>query len=143
MNLLKSFVLLALASTSLIAGAEAQGIIINQPTAGTTLSQGVPFTVQISRPGNIEFAYEVGLAIGALACTSPCPDPESQIGDVLYTGPFDPEFHGPGEQYQNFTVTIPEGVQTGSYQLGILRFYLIGAGPSATLNEYTVPVSVE
>ncbi|KAE9403997.1 hypothetical protein BT96DRAFT_1016605 [Gymnopus androsaceus JB14] len=142
MNLLKSFVLLTLASTSFMAGAEAQGIIIDQPTPGTTLSQGVPFTVQITRPDDIEFTYEVGLAIGALACTSPCPDPESRMGDVLYAGPFDPEFHGPGQQYQNFTVVIPAS-GAGSYQLGILRFYLIGAGPGAVLDQYTVPINVE
>ncbi|KAE9394355.1 hypothetical protein BT96DRAFT_862911 [Gymnopus androsaceus JB14] len=143
MNLLKSFVFLALASTSFIAGAEAQGIVINHPTANTTLHQGVPFTVQISRPNHIQYAYEVGVAIGALACTSPCPDPESQLGDVLYTGPYNPQFHGPGDQYQNFTVTIPQGSQTGSYQLGIIRFFLIGAGPSEAVNEYAVPVHVK
>ena len=87
------------------------------------------------------------------------------MGDVLYAGPFDPEFHGPGQQYQNSTVVIPAS-GAGSYQLGVLRFYLIGvsfndvyfgqaiplmrrrqllsqAGPEAVLDQYTVPVNVE
>ncbi|KIK55997.1 hypothetical protein GYMLUDRAFT_47456 [Collybiopsis luxurians FD-317 M1] len=137
---LKALARLVTASASLLIVVAAQGILIETPAPNSTLSHKKPFVVQIARPNDIESAIEVGLAIGVLGC--PCEaDPESQMGDVLYAGPFNPQFHGPGLPYQNFTLTLPTGL-TGSVQLGVLRFYLIGAGPSATLNEYSVPLTV-
>ncbi|KIK55995.1 hypothetical protein GYMLUDRAFT_62273 [Collybiopsis luxurians FD-317 M1] len=136
----KALVRLMTASASLFTIAAAQGILIETPAPNSTLSLNEPFVVQIARPSHIESAIEVGLAIGVVSC--PCgADPESKMGYVLYAGPFNPQFHEPGLPYQNFTLTLPTGL-TGSVQLNVLRFYLIGAGPSATLNEYSVPLTV-
>jgi hypothetical protein len=49
------------------------------------------------------------------------------VGDVLYQGPYDPQPHGAGGNYQNFTVTIPFNEDLiGRSQLTVNRFFLIG-----------------
>ena len=58
--------------------------------------------------------------------TTPSNCSPSQLGTILYNGPYDPEFHGPGQQYENFTVTIPTGIPKGAAQIAIARFFLIG-----------------
>jgi hypothetical protein len=49
------------------------------------------------------------------------------VGDVLYKGPYNPQPHGSGGNYQNFTVTIPfnEDLIRKSL-LTVNRFFLIG-----------------
>ncbi|KAF9068134.1 hypothetical protein BDP27DRAFT_1295460 [Rhodocollybia butyracea] len=146
---MKTFTRLAALPALLFLRAVAQSIEVTLPAADTILFQGQPFVVQVVQPDSIISSIEVGLAIGVLHCTAtPCQaDPITQLGDVLYYGPYDPEFHEPGQQpYQNFTVTIPEGEfdgQTGIAQLGVVRLRLIGAGPSATLDQVAVSVTVE
>ncbi|KIK58305.1 hypothetical protein GYMLUDRAFT_75057 [Collybiopsis luxurians FD-317 M1] len=142
---LKTFISLAAVFTSLVGGAAAQASFVRLPTANSTLTQGHHFVVQLVRPNSIQGSIEVGLAIGVLTCTPgfPCPDPTSQMGTVLYNGQYNPKLHElPGEPYENFTLTIPTGLPTGQSQIGVVRLHLIGAGPSAVLEQHAVPVTV-
>ena len=72
-------------------------------------------------------SQEVGLAISLLSCPepNPCASPQSELGYVLYKGPYDPEQQGVPEPFQNFTVTVPSGDDfKGRAQLSVVRFHL-------------------
>lgn len=72
---------------------------------------------------------EVGIAITLKHCTqNPCEDTSEALGSVLYSGPYNPQF-GPGmggQPYQNFTLTIPGGIQSGPAVLSVAHANLIG-----------------
>ncbi|GLA72717.1 hypothetical protein AtubIFM55763_003602 [Aspergillus tubingensis] len=108
------------------ATALAQGIYIESPAAGTELKAGETITVQIGRPGFPENIAEIGIAIGIESCSgsSGCTAPDSAIGNLLYSGPYDPQSNGPPYPYENFTVTVPD--VTGPAQIGVVRPYLVG-----------------
>ena len=63
-----------------------------------------------------------------LQCTSPCPDPENELGAVLYTGAYNPVFPSPTTPdhtpQQNFTVTVPSF--SGQVQLAAIVYSLVG-----------------
>ncbi|RAL11204.1 uncharacterized protein BO97DRAFT_435493 [Aspergillus homomorphus CBS 101889] len=114
-----------------------QGIFINSPAAGSKLKVGETIT------GFIQAMAEIGIAIGIQSCpaTRPCPAPNEYLQNVLYSGPFAPEYHtGFYDQYQNFTLTVPD--VTGPAQIGITRAFLVGAGWATTVgsiaSNYTI-----
>ncbi|KAI8072321.1 hypothetical protein BC940DRAFT_138706 [Gongronella butleri] len=122
---------------------QAQGINIMTPKPGERLTAGRLVTVQVVKNNHIIASTEVGIAIGIRACEGgQCPPPENQLGQILYTGPFDPQFHGPGPAYQNFTVTVPKSSTVGNANLNVVRFFLIGAGPTATIGYANVKVNI-
>ncbi|KAK5991442.1 hypothetical protein PT974_09724 [Cladobotryum mycophilum] len=130
--------------TCLAVGAMAQGIAVGHPAPGSTLHTGKNVVVQVIRYNFIQSATEVGVAIGLVPCpNSSCPAPEGIIGDVLHTGPYNPQFHGPGQQYQNFTVQVPEGFPAGPAAINVARFFLIGAGSSPTIGGASVSVNIK
>ena len=70
------------------------------------------------------------MVIAILQCLeTPCPSPTSELGNIVFNGQFNPQFHtGADEPYENFTVTVPS-FETGSgtsAQLATARFYVIG-----------------
>ncbi|GKZ66228.1 hypothetical protein AnigIFM50267_011076 [Aspergillus niger] len=111
------------------AGALAQNVQIASPKAGQTVQAGQKVIVQIERPTPPTNVEEMAIAIGLQSCASATCYPTSEVlGQVLYNGAFDPEYHEwylP--QYQNFTVTIPEGTASGKAVLGVAHASLIGA----------------
>ncbi|KOS18117.1 hypothetical protein ESCO_003294 [Escovopsis weberi] len=124
-------------------GALAQGIYVASPPAGALLALGETFVVQVVRPNFILRATEIGLAIGLVSCPNgTCPPPTSQLGSVLYHGPFDPQYHGPGQQYENFTVQVPINFQPGPASIQVARFFLIGAGSTPTIGDAHQPVLI-
>jgi len=100
-----------------------------------------PPTIQANRLRNLSTFHanqnslqgstEVGLVIGLVSCTSDptgvCPSADSQIGNILFNGDYDPQLHEqPGRPYQNFTVTVPAQFALGAAQVATARFQLIG-----------------
>ena len=112
--------------------ASAQGLTIGTPKERQRIPLQRPFTVQViknvrlvvsllvascqsnepsssthSQP-HILSSIEVAITIGIVPChqASGCPNP-SAVGNVLYKGPYNPQPHGVGGYYQNFTVVIP------------------------------------
>ncbi|GKZ36207.1 hypothetical protein AbraIFM66950_007204 [Aspergillus brasiliensis] len=120
----------------------AQGISIKSPAAGTELKAGENVTVQIVRPIFIENVVEIGIAIGIEPCSesSGCPSPDSAIGNLLYSGAFDPQTNGPGGQYENFTVTVPD--LTGAAQIGVVRPFLVGDSYEFVVGTATTNVTI-
>ncbi|KAJ6469383.1 hypothetical protein C8R45DRAFT_1105247 [Mycena sanguinolenta] len=97
-----------------IATVWAQSTHIGFPLPAATLKFGKKFTFQLVRPNSIEGSIEVGIAIALLGCPVSqgpvCPSPTSQLGEILYTGPFNP-----------------------TVEAAVARLHLIGGGPAPVL----------
>lgn len=146
---------------ALVSCAMGQGSRIGSPLAGANLKLGGPFTVQVIRnvrtervsfnafqltislQSGLQSSTEVGMAICMLSCptssTGPaaCPTPQSQLGDCLYSGPFNPttRLETGGGLYENFTLTAPSTENffvAGRAQLAVARLHLIGVRLSST-----------
>lgn len=49
------------------------------------------------------------------------------MGQILYNGPFDPQFHETYlPPYENFTVQIPSSIASGTALLGVVHVTLVG-----------------
>lgn len=76
---------------------------------------------------------EVAVAICLKSCTGfpgGCDalpvDISEDLGTILYLGPIDPEYHGAEVQYANFSVTVPQGFESGQAALSATHFVLVG-----------------
>ncbi|KAH7882554.1 hypothetical protein F5I97DRAFT_1816604 [Phlebopus sp. FC_14] len=128
------FLTTALSTALFVTSVLCQGIVVNSPASGTTVTPGSNITVQVGMgdyPENIE---TVGLAIGLQSCGSsiPCGSPLDGVGTVLYIGPWNPSF-GPEYYniYQDFNVTIPASTASGSANLAVAAYYLVGVSSFA------------
>ncbi|KIJ65470.1 hypothetical protein HYDPIDRAFT_27471 [Hydnomerulius pinastri MD-312] len=123
----------------LVSSAVAQGISINFPTAGTTVTAGSTITVEVGMGDFIENLETIGIAIGLQSCPSPgvgyCSTADQGIGTILYTGPFNPAF-GPKYYniYQDFNVTIPASTPAGQANLAAADFFLVGLSQVPNMN---------
>lgn len=139
--------LLSILVASICAGtAAAQGLTIQNPPEGANVKAGQNLTIQVIKNGDIESSIEAGFVIGFLPCpvaTNPSGCSPAELGSILFNGPYNPEVHGVGPPFQNFTVTIPSDASAGAAQIAIARFFLIGAGPSPTLGQNNVTVTVQ
>ncbi|RAK95673.1 uncharacterized protein BO80DRAFT_497561 [Aspergillus ibericus CBS 121593] len=134
---MKSILPLTLYATTALA----QGIYINSPAAGSQLQAGSSVTVQVARYDFIQSVAEIGLGIGIESCTNGCPDPTGSLGTLVYNGGYDPQL-GPGihDEYQNFTITVPD--TTGNVQIGIVRAFLVGLGYTVTIGSAVTNVTI-
>ncbi|KAI0260653.1 hypothetical protein BC834DRAFT_533081 [Gloeopeniophorella convolvens] len=119
---------------SALSGAYAQNIAIGSPTDLSAVTPGSNLVVQVNRPNSLTGSQEVAIAISIVSCgNGPCDSPSDRLGSVLYTGGFDPQY--PTERtpqdvpQQNFTVTVPSGLASGTAQLTVTHLSLVGAGP--------------
>ncbi|KZT02184.1 uncharacterized protein LAESUDRAFT_763122 [Laetiporus sulphureus 93-53] len=113
----------------------AQNIAISAPAAGDTVSAGSNITVRVDKPATLTGSTDVAIAICLKSCagyTGGCAsfDTTEVLGDILYTGPYDP-IYGSGDWYpfQNFTVQVPAGMESGEASLSVTHLVLVGAGP--------------
>lgn len=76
----------------------------------------------------------IAIVIALLNCheySSTCLGPAEELGTILYSGPFNPQFTTePGTAelppHENFTLTVPSDFETGQSQLGVALFDLVG-----------------
>ncbi|TFK52126.1 hypothetical protein OE88DRAFT_1627754 [Heliocybe sulcata] len=125
-----------LVAVSLIGSALAQNIHIGAPANGSSIQVGKQFTVEVDRPNSLTGTQEVAIVIGLNACYSStdCVPASEAIGSVLYSGPYDPQYTSDAgtttkPPHQNFTVTVPDYIQTGRAILSVSHLSLVGAGP--------------
>jgi hypothetical protein len=125
----------------------AQNVVISYPPEGQLIVPGEDFIVKVSLPvrlcypiitystadlcatqGSLTGSTQVSVAIGVASCASaPCRSPADILGDVVYSGPYTPIAYSNVEpEYQNFTVSVPNGFPVGPAQLNIAHFYLVG-----------------
>ncbi|KAJ5820023.1 hypothetical protein N7474_005614 [Penicillium riverlandense] len=104
---------------------------------GATATAGDEYLIQIQQPDSLTSLMNFGIAIGISSCAqSKCLPAKEEIGDVLYAGPFNPEFHQTGGHgpYQNFTVKIPKYLAAGKAQINVAHAYLLGASLYPVMN---------
>ncbi|KAJ7263045.1 hypothetical protein C8J57DRAFT_1334526 [Mycena rebaudengoi] len=139
----------AVVLTTLCATASmAQQVFIGAPLSGTSVQAGSNVTVEVDRPDTLTGSIEVAIVIGFLSCPDfPCQSPADRIGNILYNGPYDPEFHTnisvSKPPHQNFSVTIPAAAPSGKAQLSVTHFSLVGAGPFPFLENRNITIFVE
>ncbi|RDB18469.1 hypothetical protein Hypma_000294 [Hypsizygus marmoreus] len=142
------FIPTIIAILSLLGATNAQRSFIGNPQDGATVTGGRRTVVQVVRPDSLQGSTEVGIVIGLQSCPItnpfPCAPPNEQVGTILYKGKYKPKLHEqPGRPYQNFTVTIPDADYfVGRAQLSVVRFHLIGAGPSPVLELNNITLNV-
>ncbi|KAI0916737.1 hypothetical protein AcW1_007895 [Taiwanofungus camphoratus] len=150
MNLFKSLFVLS----CVVASAFAQNIAIGAPLEYTTVSPGTNITVEVDRPDTLTGSTEVAIAICLKTCAGydgGCAsfDVTQDLGDILYMGSYDPEFHSdvPGAgwkpPYQNFSVQVPSGLQSGQAAITVSHFSLVGAGPYPMFEVKNITVIVD
>ncbi|KAH7910767.1 hypothetical protein BJ138DRAFT_1152240 [Hygrophoropsis aurantiaca] len=107
----------------------AQGAVIGYPPQGTSVAPGSSLIVQVERPNTLSNSEEVAVVIGVQSCaTQPCVSPAGDMGQILYNGPFAPQYHESGTPpYQNFTVQIPSTLASGTALIGVAHFTLVGS----------------
>ncbi|KIJ59709.1 hypothetical protein HYDPIDRAFT_140319 [Hydnomerulius pinastri MD-312] len=112
------------------AAAFAQNAFIGLPTQGQSVSPGSSLIVQVTRPNTLSGSEEVAVVIGLQSCPGrPCTSPADYMGQILYNGPFSPQYHEPqNPPYENFTVQIPSTIQNGTALIGVAHVTLLGAG---------------
>ncbi|KAF5348506.1 hypothetical protein D9756_009646 [Leucocoprinus leucothites] len=132
---------------SLAAVVSAQNVMIGAPSNGAQLTAGESTVVQIKLPPSLTSVTQVSVVIGIAPCFSNfCPPPSDQMGNLLYSGPYDPQRDpnsGSIVIYQNFTVTIPSHIPEGPAVLGVAHFYLLGAALIPTLETQSVSVVIQ
>lgn len=114
----------------LASAAVAQSVNIGAPTSGTILSPGSNFTLDLNRPDSLTGSEEVAVVIALRACgNNPCASPDEVLGDILYNGPYHPQFDSPPDEqppHQNFSLTVPEYIANGTALLSVTHLTLIG-----------------
>ncbi|GJE93123.1 hypothetical protein PsYK624_092820 [Phanerochaete sordida] len=145
---MKYFAVLA----ALIATTLAQGISIATPAANSTVYPGQWITVEVDKPNSLTGSAEVALVLSmarcpSAGCTDPSYDPAGALGDILYNGPYDPQYHaeaGIGKPpHQNFSVPVPTSFAAGDkVALIATHLNLVEAGPHTNLETKFVPLTV-
>jgi hypothetical protein len=71
---------------------------------------------------------EVAVVIGLQSCPeTPCISPADLMGQILYNGPFNPQYHETyNPPYENFTVQVPSNIASGTALIGVAHVTLIG-----------------
>lgn len=102
-------------------------------------------TVQVEKPNSLSGSEEVAVVIGIQSCPgAPCISPADYMGQILYNGPFNPQYHETyNPPYENFTVQIPSSITAGTALIGVAHINLIGAGlyPSLEILNRTITIS--
>ncbi|KAL3456713.1 hypothetical protein BJX64DRAFT_293811 [Aspergillus heterothallicus] len=113
---------------SLVATALAQNVFVNLPK-GPNIEAGSDVIIQVTRPNSLTGSRELAVAIGVQPCyNGRCLPAESTLGTVLYNGSYTPQIHeSSGLPYENFTVTVPADLATGSAVVGVAHAALVGA----------------
>ncbi|OKL58170.1 hypothetical protein UA08_06413 [Talaromyces atroroseus] len=122
----------------------AQSVQIGLPDAGTVLNPGEDYTVQIQCPDSLTSSQEVALVIGIQQCQNGhCFPPDETLGNLLYSGSFNPQFHEPSlPPYQNFTVHIPDTMSSESALVGVAHFALVGDSFAPLIDYHNQSVSI-
>ena len=76
---------------------------------------------------SIASCIEVGIALAIDSCDNgACPQPQNQLGYVLYAGPFTPTTPYSDGFYENFTFQVPEYMSTGPAVFTLTHLCLLG-----------------
>ncbi|CCL98320.1 uncharacterized protein FIBRA_00314 [Fibroporia radiculosa] len=134
---------------SLAAVATAQSALISSPTNGAVIASGANFTVQVEEGDYPENLNQVGIVLGLASCQQvDCNayNASQEVGDLLYLGPFNPQFGsgGPpsGAPFENFSVQVPAGT-SGAYALSLTQLELVGASHMRVYEVSNIVVEIQ
>ncbi|KIJ69746.1 hypothetical protein HYDPIDRAFT_77599 [Hydnomerulius pinastri MD-312] len=129
---------------SVIVSSFGQTIELGYPVDGAVLTAGQDFSAQVILPYSMASCIQVGIALAVNSCSNGvCPQPTSQLGDVLYAGAWNPTTLKPGYGlYQNFTVQISEYMTQGPAVFTLTHLCLLGAGPAPLLEFRNASVTI-
>ncbi|PPQ78749.1 hypothetical protein CVT25_010752 [Psilocybe cyanescens] len=123
--------------------ASAQSAVLSYPRDGTKVQAGSKLTVEVDRPNSLSGSTEVAVVIAVNSCNNGvCASPQAILGQILYNGPFNPQYQSSAIGYQipgqNFTVTLPSDLGKGPASLNVFHVALYGhvlASSELLLNE--------
>ncbi|KAI0780687.1 hypothetical protein BD413DRAFT_600239 [Trametes elegans] len=137
----------AFAALSFVAAALAQSVTILSPTTNTTLARGSTFVVDVDKPDTLSPSTDVSVVIGLVSCASAsCSDMAAGgiLGNILYKGDYTPQPRpNSSHLFQNYSIVVPDSLQTGPAVLNVAHFYLLGAGPGPTLETVNTTVVIQ
>ncbi|KAI6110438.1 hypothetical protein EDD16DRAFT_1611251 [Pisolithus croceorrhizus] len=121
MHFVKTLIYLA----TLLGLAMAQSMSILSPAPGTTVTPGTNFTVSLQMSNSSESIDVVAIVIGLQSCSSSttCYPVNEGIGTLLYEGKFAPT----GVLAANFSFAVPLSFASGTAQLGVINYFLVGS----------------
>jgi hypothetical protein len=95
------------------------------------LSPASNFTLELDRPSTLTPSIEVAIVIGLRPCgnTTCAPISDKGVGDILYNGPYHPQYDDPSDgkpPHQNFTLTVPQYTVSGGALLTVSHFAIVG-----------------
>ncbi|KAF8832052.1 hypothetical protein HHX47_DHR1000933 [Lentinula edodes] len=125
---------------AIVSAVVAQSAQIGAPQTGSSVVAGSNFTVMIERPNSLSSSQEVSIVIGLAPCgETECPDPKSELGEILYQGPFNPQYATPPDSlppHQNYSLQVPASFAVGRATLAVAHLSLIGAITSFRTRAY-------
>ncbi|KAI0031371.1 hypothetical protein K488DRAFT_15600, partial [Vararia minispora EC-137] len=114
----------------LVSAAGAQNIQIGYPSTQAKVTRGSTISVQVNRPNSLTGSQEVAVVISLASCVTATCNSSQRLGTILYSGPYDPQYPASrtprDEPQQNFTVTVPAGLQPGPASLSVVHLSLVG-----------------
>ncbi|KAJ3909361.1 hypothetical protein F5879DRAFT_83510 [Lentinula edodes] len=123
---------------AIVSAVVAQSAQIGAPQTGSSVVAGSNFTVMIERPNSLSSSQEVSIVIGLAPCgETECPDPQSELGEILYQGPFNPQYATPPDSlppHQNYSLQVLASFAVGRATLAVAHLSLIGAIMSPNLD---------
>ncbi|KAE9387399.1 hypothetical protein BT96DRAFT_927632 [Gymnopus androsaceus JB14] len=130
--------------STLFLAAFSQRIALFSPPTGTEVSPGQDVTVQLVFGNSLTGVQHLNLVISMLDCAgTACPtDAGSGLETPLFVGNFTPVFQsGNLPPYENFTVTIPETLSTGTNMITVAHSLLVGVSEMPIVQYTNVTVS--
>ncbi|KAI6002325.1 hypothetical protein F5J12DRAFT_229784 [Pisolithus orientalis] len=116
----------------------AQTMQFLSPTAGSTLTPGQNFTIELKVADSLT-NFDIGaVVIGLQSCSSTCAPPSEVMGTILYQGSFPS-----GQLTANFSVMVPSSFSSGTALIGAINLYMVGLAlqPSFQFFNQTVTIS--
>ncbi|KAJ7463304.1 hypothetical protein FB451DRAFT_1043258 [Mycena latifolia] len=118
------FVASLLTGAMFAATAFAQSVQIGAPANGSTVTGRSKITLTIAPTVNIA----VAIAMAFCGSSAKCAPPTEDLGIILEKSVYNPTIHNITDwsPYENFTVTVPNDLPVGIWQLNIAHFAEIG-----------------
>ncbi|KAJ4482097.1 hypothetical protein J3R30DRAFT_3402737 [Lentinula aciculospora] len=121
-----------------------QTISVLSPSPGAEITPGQDVTVQLAFANSLTGVEHVSAVIAMINCAgAPCPtDASDTLGIPLFAGNYTPQYHEQNlPPYENYTVTIPSTLATGTNLLTVAHFMLVGVSAVPVLEFDNVTLS--
>ncbi|KAJ4485778.1 hypothetical protein J3R30DRAFT_1407151 [Lentinula aciculospora] len=125
---------------ALVSAVVAQSAQIGAPQEGSSVAAGSNFTMMIEKPNSLSGSQDIAIVVGLAPG-----DVDSGLGEILYQGPFNPQYATPPgtlPPHQNYSLQIPASFAAGKATLGVAHFSLIGAATLPNLEIFNTTLTI-